>query len=117
MGECGGERKCKGVKKSVVKDTLTVEHYEDCLWNETTYCAKFNTLRSRKHNITTECITKVALTANDNKRITIPNDPEHGTLALGHWRAKHPGLYKTKIKTERLFEKGSLMNLAYNAIR
>ena len=56
----GGERKCKGVKKSVVKDTLKVENYEDCLRNETAYHAKFNTLRSRKHNITTECVTKVA---------------------------------------------------------
>ena len=113
----GGERKCKGVKKGVVKNTLTTGHYVDCLRNETTYLAKFNTLRSRKYDITTECVTKVALTAADNKRIIIFNDPEHGTLALGHWRAKHPDLYKTKIKTERLFEKGSLMNLAYKAIR
>ena len=112
----GGKRKCKGVKKGVVKNTLTVDHYEDCLRNDTTYLAKFNTLPSRRHDITTECVTKVALTAAENKRIIIPNDPEHGTLALGHWRAKHLDLYKTKIKTERLFEKGSLMNLAYNAI-
>ena len=117
-GHCGktrcvgnGGKKCKGVKKGVVENTITVGHYEDCLLNETTYCAKFNTLRSRKHNITTECITKVALTASDNKRIIIPNDPERMTLALGHWRAKHPDLYKAEMKTERLFEKGSLMNL------
>ena len=118
-GHCGkpryvgnGGKKCKGVKKGLVKNTLTVDHYEDCLRNDTTYLAKFNTLRSRRHDITTECVTKVALTAADNKRIIIPNNPGHGTLALGHWRAKHPELYRT----ERLFEKGSLMNLAYNAI-
>ena len=59
-GHCGktgclgnGEKKCKGVKKSVEKDTLTIDHYEDCLLNEATYRAKFNTLRSRKHTITT----------------------------------------------------------------
>ena len=122
-GTCGkkgcignGGKKCKGVKKPVVKNTLTVEHYENCLQNDTTYCAKFNTLRSRKHDITTECVTKVALTAADNKRIIIPNDLEHRTLALGHWRTKHPALYNIDINTKKLFEKGSLLNLTYNAI-
>ena len=86
-GHCGkagcvgnGGKNCKGVKKGLVKSTLTVDHYEDFLRNDTTYLAKFNTLRSRRHDITTECVTKVALTASDNKRIIIPNDPEHGTL-------------------------------------
>ena len=46
----------------------------------------------------------------------VPNDPEHRTLAIGHWRAKHPALYNTEINTNELFKKGTLMNLAYNAI-
>ena len=111
-GHCGkagcvgnGGKKCKGVKKGVVKNTLTIDHYEDCLRNDTTYLAKFNTLRSRKHDITTECVIKAALTAADNKRIIIPNDPEHRTLALGHWRVKHPDLYSVDTNTKRLFEK------------
>ena len=79
---------------------MTNEHYKDCLFNDKTYLAKFNVLRSRKHDITTERVTKVALSSNDDKRIIIPDDPEHRTLALGHWRAKHPDLYKTKIKTD-----------------
>lgn len=123
-GGCGkkgcignGGKKCKGVKKPVVKGSLTVDHYESCLMNDTTYYARFNTLRSRKHDITTECVTKVALTATDNKRITIPNDPEHRTFAPGHWRTKHPALYNIKIDTKKLFEKESLMNLAYKAIQ
>ena len=112
-----GDKKCKGVKKSVVKGSLTLDHYEKCLENDITYYAKFNTLRSRKHDITTECVTKVALTSADNKRIIIPNDPEHRTLAPGHWRAKHPDLYNVDINLKKLSEKGSLMGLAYNAIR
>ena len=71
------DKKRKGVKKSVVKNSLTVDHYEKYLENDTTYYAKFNTLRSPVHDITTECVTKVALTSADNKRIVIPNDPEH----------------------------------------
>ena len=111
------DKKNKGIKKSVLKNSLTVDHYEDCLKNETKYYARFNILRSRKHDVTTETVTKIALTSADNKRIIIPNDPEHGTLAPGHWRAKHPSLYNFNINTKRLFTKDSLMNLAYNAIR
>ena len=74
-----GGKKCKGVKKSVVKDSITFENYRDCLFNNTTYQAKFNTLRSRKHE---------TLPANDDKRYIISNDPEHRTLALGHYRIK-----------------------------
>ena len=111
------EIKDKGIKKIVLKNSLTVDQYEDCLKNDTTYYAKFNILRSRKHDVTTETVTKVALTSADNKRIIIPNDPNHETLAPGHWRAKDPILYNINIDTKKLFEKGSLANLAYNALR
>ena len=112
-----GGKKCKDVKGIVVKTKMTNEHYKDCLFNETTYLAKFNVLRSRKHDITTERVTKVALSSNDDKRIIIPGDPEHRALALGHWRAKHPVLYDVEINTDELFKKGTLMNLPYNAIK
>ena len=79
-------KKCKGVKKNVVNRCITFNHYKDCLFNDKTHYAKFNTLRSRRHEITTEQITKVALSANDDKRYIIQGDPEHRTLALKHWR-------------------------------
>lgn len=110
------EKKCKGVKASVVKGSLTVDHYEKCLEEGTTYYARFNNLRSRDHDVSTECVTKVALTSADNKRIIIPDDPEHRTLAPGHWRAKHPSLHTIDIDMKKVFEKGSLMNLSYNAV-
>ena len=96
-------KKCKGVKKAVVKNALTFENYKDCLFNGTTYQAKFNVLRSRKHNVTTECVTKIALSAKDDKRHVIPNDPEHRTLAPGYQRAVLE-VYLQKIFNE-LFEK------------
>lgn len=111
-----GGKKCKGVKKTVVKNHITFDHYKDCLFENKTYNVTFNTLRSRKHEITTERITKVALSDNDDKRYIIPNDPEYRTLALGHWRAKHPVLYTFDINSKTLFEKGSLMSLAYDAL-
>ena len=108
------DKKCKGVKKKVVKNAIT---YKDCLFNGVTHRARFNTLRSRRHDeVTTECITKVALSANDDNRCVTPNDPEHGTIAIGHWRARHPALHKAEINTDELFKEGSLMKLAYDAI-
>ena len=111
-----GGKKCQGVKKPIVKNHITFDHYKDCLYENKTFNATFNTLRSRKHEVTTELMTKVALSANDDKRYIIPNDPEHRTLALGHRRAKHPALYTFDINLTTLFEKGSLMNLAYNVL-
>ena len=112
----GEDKKCKGVKKSVVKNCITLENYKDCLFNNTSHLARFNTLRSRKHEITTDCITKVALSANDDKRIPIPNDSKYGTLAIVHWRAKHPTIYDICLDREKIFRSGSLMNLAYNTL-
>lgn len=66
--ETGGDKKCKGVKKNVVKNCITFDHYKSCLFENKTHLARFNTLRSRKHEITTEQITKVALSTNDEKR-------------------------------------------------
>lgn len=83
------EKKCKGIKKIIVKKCITFEDYKECLFGGKIVHAKFNTLRSRKHNVTTECITKVALSAKDDKRHIIQDDPEHKTLALGHWRIKN----------------------------
>ena len=80
------DKRCKGVKKSVVKNNITFENYKNCLFTGKTYQAKFNSLRSRKHEITTDCITKITLSANDDKRYGIPNDPGHKTLALGHYK-------------------------------
>ena len=62
-------KKCKGVKKPVVKNYITLQNYKDCLFNNKIHFEKLNTFRSRKHNIMTDCITKVALSANDDKRI------------------------------------------------
>ena len=78
------EKKCKGVKKGVVKNEITFEDYKKCLFSQETQYKTMNTFRSRKHDIYTERITKIALSANDDKR----NISEDGinTTAIGHWR-------------------------------
>ena len=78
------EKKCKGVKKGVVKNEITFEDYKKCLFSRETQFKSMNTFRSRKHDVFTERITKIALSANDDKRIISENGVN--TTAIGHWR-------------------------------
>ena len=107
-------KRCKGMKKVVVKNEITFEDYKNCLFTEEDRQKTMNTFRSRKHDIYTETICKVALSVNDDKRIITGDGVK--TLAIGHWREKHPNLYTTDLDLRKLFKKVSLMNLAYNAI-
>ena len=79
-------KRCKGVKKSVVAKTITHEDYKNCLLSKKEQLRKMNVIRSHDHNIYTEQINKVALSADDDKRIILA-DGMH-TLAIGHWRAE-----------------------------
>ncbi|CAB4033996.1 Hypothetical predicted protein, partial [Paramuricea clavata] len=83
MAEDGGEeKKCKGVKKVVIKKEITFENYKEFLFSGEKQWRGMNVFRSRLHKIYTERVVKVALFANDDKRI-IMEDGVH-TLAIGH---------------------------------
>jgi len=79
-------KKCKGIKKKVVENNITFDDYKKCLFNRTKQYEKMNVIRSRGHEIYTETLNKIALSANDDKRI-IMDDCIH-TLAYGHFRAE-----------------------------
>ena len=64
---------CKGVKKVVVKNTISFDDYKKCLFSGEQQHRTMTTLRSRKHDIFTEEINKVALSANDDKRVILLN--------------------------------------------
>ena len=83
MYERKEEKKCKGIKKNVIKNKITHEDYKHCLFTRKTKLTKMNVIRSRAHNIYTEKINKVALSCEDDKRIIL-EDGVH-TLALGHF--------------------------------
>ena len=79
-------KKCKGIKKNVVKKSITHENYKECLFTKREQSRTMNVIRSHQHDIFTEEINKVALSVNDDKRV-IMEDGIH-TLSYGHYLLK-----------------------------
>ena len=75
-------KKCKEIKKCVIKKTLTFEDYKNCLFNSNTIYRFQLMFRSMKHEIYTIEINKVALNRDDDKRIS--KRDAISTLAHGH---------------------------------
>ena len=76
------DKKCKGIKKCVIKKTLTFEDYKNCLFNsDTTYRSQLM-FRSIKHEVHTIEVNKVALNRDDDKQIS--KRDRISTLACGH---------------------------------
>ena len=64
------DKKCKGIKKCIVKKTLTFEDYKTCLFNDSTEYRSQLMCRSAKHEVHTIEVNKVALNRDDDKRIS-----------------------------------------------
>ncbi len=84
MSDGKAEKKCKGVKKYVVKKYITHEDYKECLFSGVSQLRTMNTIRSRKHDVGSEKINKTALSADDDKRVI--SEDGIRTMAYGHWR-------------------------------
>ena len=76
------DKKCKGIKKCVVKKTLTFEDYKNCLLNPTDVYRSQLMFRSSKHEVHTIEVNKVTLNSDDDKRISKRDGIS--TLARGH---------------------------------
>ena len=77
-----GDKKCKGIKKCVVKKTLTFEDYKTCLFSDSTEYRSQLMFRSAKHEVHTIEVNKVALNRDDDKRISRKDGIS--TFARGH---------------------------------
>ena len=87
MDEGGEEiKKCKGIKKQVVESSISHEDYKTCLLTGKEQLRKQNILRSYNHEVYTEEVNKVALSALDDKRYIL-KDGIHA-LAWGHYKIK-----------------------------
>ena len=78
------EKKCKGVKKAVIKKTITFNDYKDCLFDNKPAMRKMNVIRSHLHTMYTETVNKIALSPFDDKRL-IREDNIY-TFAYGHYK-------------------------------
>ena len=67
--DCSEHKKFKGIKKCVVKKTLTFEDYKTCLFSDSTEYRSQLMFRSAEHQVHTIEVNKVTLNRNDDKRI------------------------------------------------
>ena len=74
-------KKCKGIKKCVVKKTITFDDYKDCLFERRNVYKSQLLFRSNKHEIKTLEVNKLALNSQDDKRISIDGIASY---AMGH---------------------------------
>jgi hypothetical protein len=76
-------KRAKGCQKSVVAADLSMKDYEDCLLWKSKVVRTQHLLRSNQQTMYTVRQNKVALSAEDDKRYTIPNQDD--TLPWGHY--------------------------------
>ena len=76
------DKKCKGIKKCVVKKTLTFEDYKTCLFSDSTEYRSQLTFRLAKHEVHTIEVNKVVLNRDDDKRIS--RKDRISSFARGH---------------------------------
>ena len=86
MFEGEENKKCKGVKQGVVKNCLTHKNYKECLEDGKEKMRKMNVIRSYNHEVFTEEVNKVALSADDDKRYI----REDGIKTYAWWHHKIP---------------------------
>ena len=76
-------KKCKGIKKCVVKKTITFEDYKRCLFDGRNVHRSQLLFRSNKHEVKTLEVNKLALNSQDDKRISVDGIASY---AIGHHR-------------------------------
>ena len=77
-------KKCKGVKKSVIKKSIAHEDYKKCLFTGKEQLRKMNVIISHMHEVYKEEVNEIALCPDDDKRHILENGVH--TLALGNYR-------------------------------
>ena len=74
-------KKCKGIKKCVVKKTISFEDYKRCLLEGRNIHRSQFMFRSKKHNVRTLEVNKLALSREEDKRVSIDGV---ASLAMEH---------------------------------
>ena len=64
-------KKCKGIKKNVLKKKLDFDDYVKCLFTGEKEMRKMNIIRSENHHIYSKEVNKIALSNEDDKRVVL----------------------------------------------
>ena len=96
-------KKCKGINKCVVKCTISFGDYKRCLFGGEQCHWSQSLSRSCKHEVKTLDVNKLALSREDDKRISID---EVANCAIGHYRV--PIWLKNKKKSNNPYIKWRL---------
>ena len=67
------DKKAKGTKKCVIKEMIKFNDYKKCLLNDKVILKSQQRFISKKHDVYSENINKIALSNNDDKRIVSSN--------------------------------------------
>ena len=67
--DCKEDKKAKGTKTSVIKRMIKFNDYKNCLLKDEVILKSQQRLISKKHDVYTEDINKIALSNHDDKRI------------------------------------------------
>ena len=78
------EKKCKGVKKNVIKKKICHEDYKECLFSEKPEMRMMNVIHHRKHDLFTEQVNKKALAADEDKRVIL--EDKVSTLVIDYYK-------------------------------
>ena len=68
--DCKENKKAKGTKKCVIKRMIKFDDYKKCILNSEVILKSQQRFRSKGHDVYTENINKIALSSNDDKRLT-----------------------------------------------
>ena len=99
-------KKCKGIKKCVVKRMISFDNYKRCLFSGESSHRSQLLFISRKHEVRTLEVNKLVLSREDDKRISIDGV---ASCAIGHYRVwgcelKKKSLYKMVVLTIETFK-------------
>ena len=62
-------KKSKGTKRCVIKQKLMLQNFKDCLFNNKNVYRSQQRFKSYNHDVYTKEVNKIALSANDDKRL------------------------------------------------
>ena len=71
--DCKEDKKAKGTKKCVIRKMIKFNDYKKCLLNDEVMLKPQQRFISKKHDVYTKNINKIALSNNDDKRIVSSN--------------------------------------------